>query len=141
MYASYLVENATKTFELLKVAFGEQTVGTFYSLSEVKAGWYHVEDAEYLVCPSASRTNENVDRAIEHDLENGRTLFVRLLDVGNFIWDISEHVEWQPEHVSDCCQIGTVCFVCARISDKKHPLHSLDLAVCDFPFWHNSAWP
>lgn len=24
---------------------------------------------------------------------------------------------------------------------KKHPLHSLDLAVCDFPFWHNSAWP
>jgi len=68
------VENATKTFELLKVAFGEQTVGSFYSFSEVKAVWYYVEDAEYLVCPSASRTDENVDRAKEYDLENRRTL-------------------------------------------------------------------
>jgi len=36
--------------------------------------------------------------------------------LGNFIWVISEHFEWQSEHVSDCCQIGAVCFVCAGIS-------------------------
>jgi len=88
------MENATETFELLKVAFGEQTVGSFYYFSEVKAVWYHIEDAEYLVCPSASGTDENVDRAKEHDLENKRILSMRLLEVGNFIWVISDHFEW-----------------------------------------------
>jgi hypothetical protein len=47
VYASSLVENATETSELLKVPFGEQTVGSFYSFAEVKAVWYHVEGAEY----------------------------------------------------------------------------------------------
>jgi hypothetical protein len=41
----------------------------------------------------AGRKDENVDRVKEHDLENRITLSMRLLDVGNSIWVISEHFE------------------------------------------------
>jgi len=93
VYASYLVENAIETFELLEVAFGEQTVGSSYLFSEVRAVLCHIEDAECAVCPSASRTDENMDRTKEHDLENRRTLSMRLLESGNFFWVISKHFE------------------------------------------------
>jgi hypothetical protein len=56
--------NATESFEMLKVAFGDQTVRriqVFELFSKFRSGVTSVEVAEHLGCPLTSRTDESVD--------------------------------------------------------------------------------
>jgi hypothetical protein len=58
-----LGNNVTKTFEMLKVCFGEQIMGrtgVLDGFSEFKSSVTSVEDAKRSGLPSMSKTNENV---------------------------------------------------------------------------------
>ena len=60
-----LGENATKTFEMLEVAFRREDTQVFGRFSKFKSDVTSVEDIECLGCPPMIKTNGTVDQVKE----------------------------------------------------------------------------
>jgi hypothetical protein len=77
-----------------------------FESSEFKSGMASAEGAECSGCPSTSKTDENIDQAKEHFLENRKALSIKLLTCWEFISVSSANSERQNDLKHGILKIG-----------------------------------
>jgi hypothetical protein len=115
-------KNAMETFEMLKVCFGEETMGgkqVFEWFSKFKSSVTSVEDAKCLGCPLTSKRDENVDRENGLVHKNGR---ITIREVANMLEISYESVQSILKGNVYMCGIAAE-FVPCLLSEEQNENH------------------